>query len=86
MQNFSTSISGILFGDTNMRKTSDNVPSSEGRVRKEKIYIYTDLLERTGKYTEFLNKTITDDKTLPLHTTPKLNDKAYCRQILHLPK
>jgi hypothetical protein len=28
MQNFSTSISGILFGDTNVRKTGDKVPSS----------------------------------------------------------
>jgi hypothetical protein len=36
MQNFSTSISGILFGDTNVRKTSDKVPSSDGRARKEK--------------------------------------------------
>jgi hypothetical protein len=86
MQNFSKSISGILFGDTNVRKTSDKVPSSEGRVRKGKIDICTDLLERTGKYTEFLNKAITGDKTLPLHTTPKLNDKAYCRQRLRLPK
>jgi hypothetical protein len=36
MQNFSTSIRGILFGDTNVRKTSDKIPNSDGRARKEK--------------------------------------------------
>jgi len=85
MKNFITSISGILFGDTNVRETSGKVPSSDGRARKEKIDICPDRLERMVKCTEFLNKTITGDKTLPLHTTPKPNDKAYCRQRLRLP-
>jgi len=66
-QNFNTSISGILFGDINVRKTTNKVPSSEGQTRKEKIDISTDLLERMEKYTEFLNKAITGEKTLPLH-------------------
>jgi hypothetical protein len=86
MQNFSTSISGITFGDNNVRKTIDKVPSSEGRAIKEKIDIRTYLLERMGKYTEFLNKAITGDKTSPLHISSKLNDKAYCRQRFRLPK
>ena len=48
--NVVTSISGILFGDTNARKTSDKmVPSCDGRTGQEKIEIYTDLLERMGK-------------------------------------
>lgn len=85
MKNFNTSISGILFGDTNVRMTGGNVPSSDGRARKEKIAICPDRLERMVKYTEFLNKTITSDKMLPLHTIPKPNDKAYCRQRLRLP-
>lgn len=58
MKNINISISGILFGDTNERKTSDKLPSSDGRARKEKIDICPDLLERMVKYTEFLNKTI----------------------------
>jgi len=36
MKNFNTSISGILFGDNNVRKTSGKVTSSDGRARKEK--------------------------------------------------